>query len=82
MLECRQRLRVKVDHYRSEVETLKDKITEQALEHRKQLDQVRDFYRNIAYSRTRSGGIVKRALANSSAAAQLMKELDAEYRSQ
>ena len=49
LIKCRERLHVRVEHYRSEVQTLKDKITEQALQHRKQLEQVRDFYRNITY---------------------------------
>ena len=79
MLECRERLRVKVEHYRRELESLNDKITEQAEQHSKQLHQVRDFYSNIAYSRNRAGGIVKKALENSCAAADLMKELGAQY---
>lgn len=81
LLECRERLCVKVQHYRSEVEALKDKIAQQSLQHRKQLDQVRDFYRNIAYARTRAGEIVRRALVNSTAAEQLMKELHAQHKS-
>lgn len=75
-----RRLCVKVQHYRSEVEALKDKITQQSLQHRKQFDQVRDFYRNIAYARTRAGEIVRRALANSTTAEQLMKELHAQHK--
>ena len=79
--ECRQRLCVQVEQYRNEVERLSSALTEQSSQHRRQLDQVRDFYRTIAYSRTRSGAMVKKSLENSSSAAELMKELDAQYSS-
>ena len=79
LIECRQRLCAQVEHYRNEVERLSSALTEQSSQHRIRLDQVRDFYRTIAYSHNRSGTMVKKSLENSSPAADLMKELEAQY---
>ena len=79
LIECRQRLCAQVELYKKEVERLLSALTEESSQHRIQLDQVRDFYRNIAYSRNRSGTMVRKSLENSSRAAELMKELEAQY---
>ena len=79
LIECRQRLCAQVEQYKNEVERLSSTLTEQSAQHRQQLDQVREFYRTIAYARNRSGTIVKKSLIHSSPAADLMRELDAQY---
>ena len=79
LMECRQRLRAQVEQYKSEVERLSGALTKQSAEHRQQLDAVRNFYQTIAYSRCRSGAMVKKSLVNSSPAAELMKQLDGQY---
>lgn len=79
LLESRQRLCGQVERYREEVERLSSALTKQSSQHRVQLDHVRDFYRTIAYSQNRSGKMVKMSLEKSSPAAELMKELEAQY---
>ena len=79
LIECRQRLCAQVEKYKNEVERLSSTLTEQSAQHRLQLDQVREFYRTIAYARNQSGTIVKKSLVQISPAANIMKELDAQY---
>ena len=44
MIECTQTLCAQLEYYRNEVERLLSVLTEQSLQHRIQLDDVRDSY--------------------------------------
>ena len=61
LLECREQLVRKVESYRRKIEELCTDKTETALKHRKEIEDIRTFYQNIAYGTSRSGTIVKKA---------------------
>lgn len=70
---------LKVNAYRSELERLKLDKAKMAFKHRSQIDRIRSFYQTIAFATTRTGKIVKTAMETSSAAANIMKELESTY---
>lgn len=46
-----------------------------ALQHRKEIEEIRTFYQHIAYGTSRSGRIVKKSLSTSDAAKELLKTI-------
>lgn len=56
--ECRQQLIQKVEEYRRTIEALKTEKAKVALQHRKEIEEIRKFYQHLAYGTSRSGGIV------------------------
>jgi len=77
--DCRKKLMLKVNAYRSELESLKLDKAKMAFKHRSQIDRIRSCYQTIAFATTRTGKIVKTAMETSSAAANIMKELESTY---
>ena len=77
--DCRKKLMLKVNAYRSELESLRLDKAKMAFKHRSQIDRIRSFYQTIAFATTRTGKIVKTAMESSSTAANIMKELESTY---
>lgn len=75
LLECRQQLLRKVESYRNKIEELQTEKAELSLKHRKEIEEIRTFYQNIAYGTSRSGKIVKKAMSTSDSAKELLKML-------
>ena len=75
LLECRQQLIRKVESYRYKIEKLQTEKAELTLKHRKEIEEIRNFYQNIAYGTSRSGKIVKKAMSTSDSAKELLKML-------
>ena len=73
--ECRQKLLEKVKEYHQKVEQLQTEKIEIACKHRAKIEEIRTFYRNIAYGTSRSGRMVKKAMSTSDAAKEVMKML-------
>lgn len=70
---------LKVNAYRSELESLKLDNAKMAFKHCFQIDCIRSFYQTIGFATTRTGKIVKTAMETSSAAANIMKEMESTY---
>lgn len=75
LLECRKQLIRKVESYRCKIEELHSEKAQTALKHRKEIEEIRTFYQNIAYGTSRSGRIVKKAMSTSDAAKELLDML-------
>lgn len=75
LMECRQQLIKKIEEYRCKLEQLQTQNSEMTLKHRKEIEEIRTFYRNIAYGTSRSGKIVKKAMSFSDAAKEVLKAI-------
>ena len=75
LLECRQQLMKKVKSYHCKIEELQTEKAELVVKHRKEIEEIRTFYQNIAYGTSRSGRIVKKAMSTSDAAKEVLKML-------
>ena len=52
----------KVEEYRRTIEALKTEKAKMALQHGKEIEEIRTFYQHIAYGTSRSGRIVKKSV--------------------
>lgn len=73
--ECRHLLMKKVEEYRRTVEELQTEKAKQAVQHRNEIEEIRTFYRNIAYGTSRTGKIVKKAMSTSEAAKEVLRTI-------
>ena len=77
--ECREKLLSKVKKYRAKVEDQKSQNISMQYNHRKEIENIRTFYRGIAYAPTRSGRLVKQAQCSSKTAKELLDEFGLQY---
>lgn len=80
LLDCRKKLIRKIEWYRKQLDTSTSENTYLVSKHRAEIRRIKTFYQNIAFGRSHSGKLVKRALCTGKAASEFMKELNAKYR--
>jgi hypothetical protein len=59
LVDCRKRLITKVKKYKKENERMKSEIADTYFKHRKEIEQIRSFYKNVSLGLSRSARMVQ-----------------------